>query len=138
MTDDSSREFKNFRERVEHYLRSSDNHREKIPFLYIDRYAGDLPGSPPEWVEDDPELFRYWRVAGTLSELYSHPLQESFGSRTRLLDHADSYRSAEVKPDHRLFRLSDQTDLSYKNWCRSMETYLRERSVRADTRRSHS
>lgn len=130
MSDDPVRSFRSLREQVEDYYQASANHREKIPFLFMEHYAGELPESPPEWVEEAPDLVLYWKISKALATLYGCPLEESFGQRPRLMDHAEQYRSADVKPDHRLLNLSNETDLSFKDWCRSMETYLRERQVK--------
>lgn len=132
MSDDRTSDTESFRDRVLRYLRSSANHREKIPFLFVEHYKGNLPETPPVWVEDSAELSRYWDISNILCALYSYPLEESFDRASSLLDHANRYRSTDVRPDHQLWELSGDTDLSYKDWCRNMETYLRERGVKSD------
>lgn len=132
MSDDRSLDTESLRQRVTRYLRSSANHREKIPFLFVDYYAGVLPEEPPDWVAGQSDLSLYWEISDVLSTLYSCPVQESFGKQSRVLDHAERYETADVKPDHRLYQLSRETDLTYKDWCRNMETYLRERGVKSD------
>lgn len=121
------------KERVRRYLKEDFNHRDNIPFVFIEHYSGNFPDCPPKWVKNSTELKPLWDIAETLSEFYSYPLSVSFDRKTNILDHAEDYRTSEVKPDHKLFEVSRHTDFSYDDWCSAMERYLRERAVKSNS-----
>ena len=133
MSDDPPDSNKSLRDRVRRYLEASANHREKIPFLFINHYDDEFPDAPPEWINERDELKRYWEIARTLALLYSFPLREGKGESPGLFEHAERYQARSTKPDRRLYELTADTDHSYSDWCRAMETYLEMRRVNPDS-----
>jgi len=130
--------YSGLRDRVESYVEKGGRHVDRIPFLFLEEWEGELPDESPEWVSSHEQLGHLWNVAKHLSDMYRFWLQQHYAETSSSLasyikeTFGDRRRNSEPSlPDERMVvELSEQSEkrsgyAMVKKWRDLMKTFQR-------------